>query len=333
MQVDEPLTPHPLKKLAPGIRFETAPIDPLCDVVGGRYQDDLVVVARRGDSWSARVRGGARTLHFDMVTHNRRLLVTHDVRSEDVDDDLTGVIVDELFTPGWVRGSEMFQRIFTGVVRTSATDALECWELFYRNTIRRLALSSQSSPSAEWEAAAVTRVPGSCGDGSIADHAPVYDRVVSLVGPGSVLELGSCFGFLSLRLAAAGHPTTASDVSPGAVRLLASIAARLGVPLVTLLADAARVPVIDGFADTVVVSHLLEQLDPDHGHKVVVEALRCARRRVIIAVPLEREADETYGHLRTISLDDLRTWGRASRVPFEVAEHQVGWLILDKPHR
>ena len=304
-----------------------APIDPFCDVVDGRYEDALVVVVRRIGAWPRRGRGSARTLHFDIVTHDHRLVVTHDVRPEDVDDDLAGVIVDELFTPGWVRGSEMFERIFTGVVRTSATDALESWELFYRNTFRRL--TSGLQPGGVGTTAA-TRASGSCGHGSIADYAPVYDRAVGLVRPGSVLELGSCFGFLALRLAAAGHRTTASDVSAGTVRLLASIAPRLGVPLETLLADAARVPLADGFADTVIVIHLLEHLEPEHGDKVVAEAIRCARRRVVIAVPLEGEADESYGHLRTIDLDDLRTWGRASRVSFEVAEHHGGWLVLDK---
>ena len=314
-----------------------SPIDPLGDIVGGRYEDSLVVVARRIGGWPRRARGSVRTLHFDMVTHDHRLVVTHDVRPEDVDDDLAGVIVDELFTPGWVRGSEMFERIFTGVVRTSAANALESWELFYRNTIRRLSAGSRPADS---EAAAVARASasgdhgsitdGSGTHGSIADYAPVYDRAVALVHPGSVLELGSCFGFLALRLAAVGHRTTASDVSAGTVRLLASIAPRLGVPLAVLLADAARVPVVDGFADTVVVIHLLEHLEPDHGDKVVAEAIRCARRRVVVAVPLEREADESYGHLRTIGLDDLRTWGRSSRLPFEVAEHHGGWLVLDK---
>lgn len=324
------------------MRLETAaPIDPLCDVIGGRYEDDLVVVAHRGNSWPRRVRGSVRTRHFDVVSQDHRLLVIYDLCPEEVDDDLTGVIIDELFAPGWVRGSEMFERIFTGVVRTSTANALDSWELFYRNTIDRLSTgldsprSSRSSPLPRpldpvESDADKTRAPGPGFRGSIDDYAPVHDRAVGLVRPGSVLELGSCFGFLALRLAAAGHRTTASDVSAGTVRLLASIAPRLGVPLATLLADAARVPVVDGYADTVVVIHLLEHLEPDHGDQVVTEALRCARRRVVIAVPLEREADEFYGHLRTVSLDDLRTWGGASDLPFEVAEHHGGWLVLDK---
>ena len=36
--------------------------------------------------------------------------------------------------------------------------------------------------------------------------------------------------------------------------------------------------------------------------------MRLARRRVVVAVPLEDEADPTWGHVRMISLDDLRSW-------------------------
>ena len=109
---------------------------------------------------------------------------------------------------------------------------LDSWELFYRNTLRRL-----EDPG--------TRGP--CRDhGSIDGYAPVHDHVLDLLGPGSVLELGCCFGFLALRVARSGRATTASDVSAGTVQLLTAIAPRLGVDLVTETADAARYPASDG---------------------------------------------------------------------------------------
>lgn len=309
------------------MRTDTAlPIDPLAATVGGRYEDELVVVTRWTGTWPRRGRGSVRTTHFDISSHDHRLVVTHAVAPDHLDDDLAGLIVDELFGPGWVRGPEMFERIFTGVVRTSAADPLESWELFYRNTIRRLAHESEAPVD---HPAAGRALPV---HGAIAGYAPVYDRAVSLVPRGSVLELGCCFGFLSLRLAAAGHHTTASDVAAGTVRLLAAVAPRLGVSLECVLADAARVPVVDGFADTVLVIHLLEHLDAEHGAKVVAEALRCARRRVVIAVPLEEEVDDSYGHVRTVSLADLAAWGRGVGLPHRVDEHHGGWLVIDKPH-
>ncbi len=234
-----------------------------------------------------------------------------------MDDDLAGLLQDELFGPGWLRGPDLYERVFTGVVRTSADDALASWELFYLNTLARL----EGPPDA---------AAGS--HGSIAGYAPVHDHVLELLPErGSVLEMGSYFGFLSLRIAGDGRRTIASDVSAGTVRLLGQMAPRLGVGLTTLVADAARHPGADRSVDTVLAVHLLEHLEAPHGGQVLTEALRLAASRVVVAVPLEEEANETYGHVRTVSLDDLHRWGRASGCRFDVHEHHGGWLVLDQP--
>ena len=64
---------------------------------------------------------------------------------------------------------------------------------------------------------------------------------------------------------------------------------------------------------------------------MVAEALRLAARRVVVAVPLEDEADETYGHVRTVSLDDLHRWGRGTGCAYDVHEFHGGWLVIDTP--
>lgn len=298
-----------------------AAIDPLGPSAPGWYVDDLVQVRSLGPlrPWTG---PGAHTPHFDVHHVGARVHVDHRVPPGRVDDDLAGLIAEELFTPGWLRGTDLFERVLTGVVRSSTPDALESWLLFYRNTLVRIADEVATGRSAG-------AGPAGGGHGTIADYAPVYAHAAALMGSGSVLELGSCFGFLSLRLAGAGHAVTASDVSPGTVQLLATVAPLLGVPLRTRVADAARYPDTDGCADTVLAVHLLEHLDPDHGARVVAEAVRLARRRVVLAVPLEDEADETWGHVRTVTLDDLRAWGRATGSAYEVHEHHGGWLVVE----
>ena len=74
---------------------------------------------------------------------------------------------------------------------------------------------------------------------------------------------------------------------------------------------------------------LLERLEPEDGARVLAEALRLAARRVVVAVPMATEPDEAFGHVRTVSLDDLRRWGRATGQPFDVHEHHGGWLVVD----
>jgi SAM-dependent methyltransferase len=294
-----------------------APIDALAPMVDGRYDDAFVTVEAVHGERPPRRGQTVRTEHFDLTAAmDGRVHLAHAVPRSAVDDDLAGILQDELFGPGWLRGGDLFERVLAGVVRTSAEDALDAWELFYRNTIARL--DAPRDPS-----------PDSSGHGCIDGYAPVHDHAFELVTPGSVLELGCCFGFLALRIAGTGRPVIASDVSRGKVRLLDAMAVRLGVPLHTVTADAARFPAEDGLADTVLAIHLLEHLEPAHGTQVVEEALRLAARRVVVAVPLEEEPNETFGHVRTVSLDDLRRWGRASGHRFDVHDLHGGWLVID----
>ena len=65
------------------------------------------------------------------------------------------------------------------------------------------------------------------------------------------------------------------------------------------------------------------------GIDVAVEAVRLARRRVVIAVPYEDEPEELWGHVRTLTREDLAAYGLRTGLPFAVEEHHGGWLVLD----
>ncbi|MDH6279081.1 mycofactocin oligosaccharide methyltransferase MftM [Prescottella agglutinans] len=200
-------------------------------------------------------------------------------------------------------GQTEFELTMVGLVRSTVPDALESWTVYYRNSLGELL------------------------DGT-ADFAPIHDKAAELVR-GSVLDLGSCFGFLPLRLAGAGVQVTATDILPGTMTLLDAVAPTLGLRLDTLVCDAANVPVPDDSADTVTAIHLLEHVDPDIGAAVVAEALRIARERVVVAVPYEDVATACHGHVRTFDADSLRALGASTGRPFEVFDHHGGWLVLE----
>lgn len=292
-------------------------IDPFGAAPGGVYRDAVVeVLAIRGTRPRRQLRM-VRTEHFDVLRTGTHIRLTHTLRGDQVDDDVSGLLAAELFEPGWLRGPDLFERLLTGVVLSTHPDPVEAWTTFYANTMSRVSASLVGRPAG-------TR------HGTIADYAPVYGIAEQSLAPGTALELGCCFGFLSLRLAAAGRSVLASDVSVGTVSLLAAVAARLGLGVPTRAADAGRLPFADDSFDNVLAIHLLEHLDPPHGDRVLREALRVARRRVVVAVPLENEADETWGHVRTISLDDLDAWGAAARGRlYDVREAHGGWLLID----
>jgi SAM-dependent methyltransferase len=198
-------------------------------------------------------------------------------------------------------------------------DPVRGWDAFYDNTLRRIRQCWRTPDP--W-----SQEPHS----SIAGIAPVYRRAMQLVPPGTVLDLGSCFGFLALLLAERGDGAViASDIAPGTMRLLARMARLRGLPVDTQVCDAARVPLPDAAVDTVTVIHVLEHLEPEQGAAVLREALRLARRRVVVAVPFEEEPTAAYGHLRTFGPADLAGLGRRSGRRFTVEEHHGGWLVLD----
>ncbi|UTT65794.1 class I SAM-dependent methyltransferase [Janibacter sp. CX7] len=295
---------------------EPRPIDPLAP---GRpaYVDDLVRVVRTDGELPRRTLRTVRTEHFDISHEGGRVAIAHRVPLEEVHAGLAELLSREIFGPGWLRGADAFERIMTGIVLTSADDPLSAWEHFYRTSLRTIEAATDLADS-----------PSAGMHGAVAGYAPVYARAEEVLVGDSVVELGSCFGFFSLRQAGT-REVTAIDVSAGSIRLLEQVSAQLGTPVEALTADAAHVPLPDGCADTVVALHLLEHLEPQHGWRVVTEAVRLARRRVVIAVPYEDEPEELWGHVRTLTREDLAAYGLRTGLPFAVEEHHGGWLVLD----
>ena len=232
--------------------------------------------------------------------------VRHDIRPDELSNDLAGWLADDLVAPGLLDPAG-FEDAFVGVVQ----DVDPGWTAFYRNTLAAL------------------RAGGAPG-GTNAGMAPVHDRAADLaVGP-HVVELGCCFGFLALRLAAEGHRVTAVDLVAGTAGLLSRVSTALGTPVTTLAADARRIPLAARRADTVLAVHLLEHLPRGLDAAVLAEMVRVTRRRAVVAVPFEDEPTPAWGHVRTFDLDDLHALGAATGLPYTVDEHHGGWLVVQK---
>jgi SAM-dependent methyltransferase len=229
--------------------------------------------------------------------------ICHDIRPGELSNDLAGWIADDLVAPGLLDPAA-FEAAFVGIVE----DVDPGWTAFYRNTLAALAT-------------------GGAPQGTNAGIAPVHHRAAALaVGP-HVVELGCCFGFLSLRLAE-HHRVTAIDLVPGTAGLLRRVSSALGTPVTALAGNALAVPLAGKSADTVFAVHLLEHLPRGLDAQVLAEMLRVARRRAVVAVPFEDEPTPAWGHVRTFDLDDLRSLGAATGLPYAVEEHHGGWLVV-----
>ena len=125
-----------------------------------------------------------RTEHFCLTERHRgRIEVCHWLRPDQLDNDVTGLLADELFAPGWLSGAEVFERVFTGVVRSCIDDPLLAWSTFYGNTLARIRQC--------WRAPDTVNGPGQT---TISGFAPVYAHALQLIPAGQVLDVGSCYG-------------------------------------------------------------------------------------------------------------------------------------------
>lgn len=211
---------------------------------------------------------------------------------------------------GALQGQSEFELVFTGVVRSTVDGGLPAWLRFYRNSLAKL-------------------------ENGATAFAPIHSHAASLVRGSRLIDLGSCFGFFPLRMARHGMDVLATDLNANAMRLLTQVSARLQRPLTTMPCDAAEVPLPDGSADTVTALHLVEHLPDPMVDAIVAEAVRLARRRVVLAVPFEDRPRECYGHVQRFDIERLRLMAdrlvrRYAGLSAEAHEFHGGWLILDR---
>jgi hypothetical protein len=286
-------------------------VDPFAHTDAGVFSASGVRVHRRVGSHPTHSDRHALCTPRFCVRRNRGVLdVEHDLRPDELSDELAVLLVEELDDTGVLEGQAEFELVFTGIVRSTVDGAMPAWLRFYRNSLDRLERGE-------------------------AAFAPVHEHAASLLVGSRVVDLGSCFGFLPLRVAAAGMDVVATDLSAPTVKLLAHVSRVLRRRVQTICCDAACVPLPDRDADTVTVVHLLEHLTPEAADDVLEEALRLARRRTVVAVPFEDEPRACYGHIQRFDIAALRRLAvrLRSRHPglrAAVHEYHGGWLILDR---
>jgi len=211
--------------------------------------------------------------------------------SRGISNELVDHIAAELVPLGLVPDGRAFERIFVDAVLSARPDPERAWTDFYGNTLHEL---RRADPA---------------GTGSVAAFARIYERALPLVRGTTVLDVGCCFGFL---------PMLAAERNPR----LKVIGTDL-VPATAALADQAL--------DTVLAVHVLEHLPAGVTIRALAELCRVARRRVVVAVPLEEVPDPAFGHLQAFSLARLARLGAdAPGWSHTVSAADGGWLVLDR---
>jgi hypothetical protein len=291
--------------------MQTAVLNPLAPTPRGSWTSHGVRVhRRRGLHHRHAGHDTVCTPRFCAQRHGSLLTVEHDLTPDELCDELAVMLAEQLVDTGALRGQSEFEMVFTGVVRSTVDGGMPAWLRFYRNSLDKL-------------------------EGGTTAFAPIHAWAAAQIQGHRVIDLGSCFGFFPLRLTHQGIDVLATDLNGSAMRLLKQVSNRLRRPLTTMTCDATDVPLPAGSADTVTVLHLIEHLPSDAIDAVVDEAVRLARRRVIVAVPFEDEPRGCYGHIQRFDLPVLQSMAadvtrRHPGLSAQADEFHGGWLILDR---
>jgi len=246
--------------------------------------------------------------------------VTPLLRADELDNGIVDLLMTELFPLGLITDQQSFERLFVEAVLATVAGKEIAWSTFYRNTLAGLGVAPAQAG----------------GEGSVAVFSRIYRRAAALAGDGSVLDIGSGFGFFALRQSAASPAAVVGcDISAAAVSMASAAARGLASGAAFVTADALRLPFGAGTFDAVCAIHLLEHLAGEATLHPVAEALRVARRRVVMAVPLEATPQTVFGHRQVFTLASLARLGEAivsehEGWRFDVSEADGGWLVFDR---
>lgn len=224
-----------------------------------------------------------------------------------------------------------FERAFVALVEAGHADRDTAWDRFYDATLARIGAPGRAAvghPALDGHAR-----DSVAGTGTLACFRRIWRQAQALSRGPSVLDVGTCFGFLPLSWAArSGAPRLlAADLSLASAGLLARQARRLDRAVEVVCADGAALPLADRAVATVLLVHVLEHLPAPGSDAVLAEALRVAERRVVVAVPVEPAPDPVFGHLQTFDEPRLRELGRRTGWRTAVRAGDGAWLVLDRP--
>jgi ubiquinone/menaquinone biosynthesis C-methylase UbiE len=164
---------------------------------------------------------------------------------------------------------------------------------------------------------------------------PRVRRVLALLralAPADLLDVGSGRGVFLWPLLDAfpGLPVTAIDQLPHRVADIRAVAAGGRPNLTGALMDATQLDLPDGAADGVTILEVLEHLGQPG--RAVAEAVRVARRFVVVSVP--SKPDDNPGHIHLFDLESLQGLFAdvgVRRVSIDyVHNHIVGLALVDR---
>ena len=140
---------------------------------------------------------------------------------------------------------------------------------------------------------------------------------------GTILEVGCSWGYI---LAYVGGQQGV-DINPNAVEIAKVLARERQFQVAT----ATDLPFEDGSFDTVMLPEVLEHMNWEHVPQAITEALRVAKRRVLITLPDGREDTEDATNAKHVWIaDDARISVLTDMLVKPTVDYVEGFLCMGK---
>ncbi len=262
------------------------------------------------------------------------IVIVHTFARADIDNNIGYYVANELLPLLQSTRQADFEHLVGAIVRSSDIDEQRAWWLFYHNSLaalERAIARPQSIPDFIWP------------------FGSIYNRVLRLVCGQSLLDVGTCFGFLPLIYARQQmHQQSMSehaheaiehqqqivgfDLDTALVRFANSYVNHSALPQVEFVAgdiladDVVRL----GTFDTVTCIHMIEHLAIDQTMPALVNLWQLTHRRLIVGVPIEATPDPRFGHQQVFDLARLNALGQKLGGSYCTFEHHGGWLVVDR---
>lgn len=217
----------------------------------------------------------------------------------------------------------VFEHCVGAIVRSIDGNERRAWHRFYANSLDALE-RAMARPAGHHD--------------FIEPFGAIYRQAISLLRGRTLLDAGTCFGFLPLLLArrqaaeAALEQVVGCDLDSALMSFATAYATCEGhgaarfVQADLLAPEFARV----GRFDTVTCIHVLEHFACEQTMLALENLWRVTRRRLIVAVPIEPTPDARFGHRQVFDRERLLALGRELGARHHYLEEQGGWLVVDK---
>lgn len=250
------------------------------------------------------------------------IVIVHSFGRAEIDNNIGYYVANELLPLLQSSRQADFEHLVGAIVRSSDIDEQRAWWLFYHNSLVALEhaiAEPQSIPDFIWP------------------FGSIYSHVLRMVCGQSLLDVGTCFGFMPMIYARQQmhhhqQQIVGCDLDTALVRLANSYVNQSGLRGVEFVVgdilsdDLARL----GRFDTVTCIHMIEHLTLDQTMPALINLWQLTHRRLIVGVPIEATPDPRFGHQQVFDLARLNALGQELGGSYCTFEHHGGWLVVDR---